>query len=618
MDQGTAPAAMTQNQDGVLSMPGEEQAIGHHQDDQTNLMLTDGYGMTSDEYQSDLDRAIAMPLPMDEESDFENFNGDNDVEIVASENGSQTLESHKIDPDVITAGQQVSGTLENASQSGDADLIDVTMRQARENLAGASSSQVLPSAYSEHAATQPRQAPGLELSHLGGPAQAGPQGASGIDGTRSKTVGTNNMAASMANDDRVAPGTWQDVAERMVLVTLPARGRPYKRPDLEDAVIRTRFPPSMIETFGEFERNFKYQMTFKTRQQAEAFCNRNEKITVCNDKGQIECPISMFKRREYRIRVSWYPDAGRNEDLQAALGTWGQVLGVHKEKVNGKLGRYNSGARIVTIVPARDIEEVPDFLDINTMARIFTVRLTVKGLPNRCHKCHRRGHLQRDCTACQRCHSNDHATADHPQEQRPAFSSLFTRIRPQIDFNEGEDDHEIVMEDTGAGAVANESQSAASTSTMAMPAQQGSVKRPATNENAQKQRKIASAANGAGLVGDGTPQEGDWTLVQKKAKLPKVSTVVDSIKQTLSTPVRAARHIPAPVSTHGTPRAGHSTPRRAHAGSKEPATPGTVPKVGTPGIPPRTPSQTGHARGGGTRMRGTSGVPRGGGRGGPL
>ena len=28
MDQGTAPAAMTQNQDGVLSMPGEEQAIG--------------------------------------------------------------------------------------------------------------------------------------------------------------------------------------------------------------------------------------------------------------------------------------------------------------------------------------------------------------------------------------------------------------------------------------------------------------------------------------------------------------------------------------------------------------------------------------------------------------
>ena len=85
MDQGTAPAAMTQDQDGVFSMPGEEQAIGHHQADQTNLMLTDGYGMTSDDYQSDLNRAAAMPLPMDDESDFENFQGDSDVEIIARE-----------------------------------------------------------------------------------------------------------------------------------------------------------------------------------------------------------------------------------------------------------------------------------------------------------------------------------------------------------------------------------------------------------------------------------------------------------------------------------------------------------------------------------------------------
>ena len=558
MDQRQASAATTDDLDGGISMPGREQAFGQQQDDQINLMVTDGYGMTSDDYQSDLDKVAAVALPIDEESDFENFNGDSDVEIIM-EDGQENPESHKIDPDVLTAGQQVSGTLENASQSSDADLMDVTLRQARENMAGASSSHVLQSASSQHAATKPRQEPGsepAEFSHLGGLAQADPQGASGIDGTKRKTVGTNNMAASMANDDRVAPGTWQDVAERMVLVTLPARGRPYKRPDLEDAVIRTSFPPSMIETFGEFELNFKYQITFKTRQQAEAFCIRNETITVCNDKGAISCPISMFKRREYRIRVSWYPDAGRNEDLQAALRTWGQVLGVHKEKVNGKLGRYNSGARVVTIIPARDIEEVPDFLDINTMARIFTVRLTVKCLPNRCHKCHKRGHLQRDCTACQRCHSHDHETADHPQNQRPAFSALFNKIRPQIEFNEGEDDSEVAMEDAGAGAGANEPKSAASAPTMAAPAQQGSAKRPASSSNTQTQRKMASAANGAGLVTDEASQEGEWQVVEKKAKVPKVSTVVDSIKQTLSTPVRAKRQIPAPAGGHGTPRAG--------------------------------------------------------------
>ena len=151
------------------------------------------------------------------------------------------------------------------------------------------------------------------------------------------------------------------------------------------------------------------------------------------------------------------------------LGTWGQVLGVHKERVNGKLGKYNSGARIVTLVPSRDIEEVPDFLDVNTMARIFTVRLTVKGLQNWCHRCRKRGHLQRDCPACSRCNSSDHATADHPQNQRPAFSTLFNRAKQQIQYNEGEDGSEVPMEDAGAGRVASMPQPAAPAPAMAKP-----------------------------------------------------------------------------------------------------------------------------------------------------
>ena len=127
MEQGTAPAAMAQDLDGGFSMPGEGQAIGHHQDDQTNLMVTDGYGMTSDDYQSDLDRVAAMPLPMDDESDFDNFQGDSDVEIIAREDGQENLESHKIDPDVLTAGQQVSGTLEHRPHSRQVSVSDLTV-----------------------------------------------------------------------------------------------------------------------------------------------------------------------------------------------------------------------------------------------------------------------------------------------------------------------------------------------------------------------------------------------------------------------------------------------------------------------------------------------------------
>ena len=577
MDEKQAPAAMDAGNDGgdVTSapFPSEYEAFGYQQDGQYAL-LTDGYG-----YSHDL--AMDSPLP-ESPMGLENFpplGAENQEQFVQNNSeivAETAMESHELDPHVITPGQQANGTPEGGNSTHNMDFIDFNDSQAPENLGDASSTQVLSSASSEHAATQPSQPAGLGHSHLGGPGQAGPQGVTGVDGTRQKTGGQTNMAASMANSDRVAPGSWQDVAERMVLITLPARGRPYKRPDLEDAVIKTGFPSTMVETFGEFERNFKYQMTVKTRKLAEDFCARNDKIVVHNDKGAIFCPVYMFKRREYRIRVSWYPDAGRDKDLEAALGTWGQVLGVHKDKVNGKLGKYNSGARIVTLVPNRDIEEVPDFLDINTMARFFTVRLTVKGLPNRCHRCRKRGHLQRDCTACQRCQSSDHATADHPPNQKPAFATLFRKVKPVVEYNEGEDDNEVQMEDAGAGVAAETSQPAAAAPPRENPensVNQSSMKRASSSD------KMASAANGAGLVDDENTQEKEWETIEgrKKHKVAKVATVVESIKQTLNTPVRPRSAVP--VMSQTKPKAGTSTgtPRQPLSGAKPPA---TTPKVG--------------------------------------
>ena len=105
-----------------------------------------------------------------------------------------------------------------------------------------------------------------------------------------------------------------------------------------------------------------------------------------------------------------------------------------RRTINGRLGRYYSGARIITLIPTRDIEEIPDFMDISTMGRTFTVRLMVKGLLPRCHNCRVRGHLQRECAACSRCKSNDHATADHPRDARESFASKLRQSERQVDF----------------------------------------------------------------------------------------------------------------------------------------------------------------------------------------
>ena len=120
----------------------------------------------------------------------------------------------------------------------------------------------------------------------------------------------------------------------MILITLPSRRTLSKRPDLEDAVIRTGMPTTEIETFWEFEGNFKYQMTVKSWKTAEAFVPKHQTFLVSNDKGRIQFLVTLF-RREYRIRVSWYPDVGTDFDLANRMSRRGTVLAVHKEKVMG-------------------------------------------------------------------------------------------------------------------------------------------------------------------------------------------------------------------------------------------------------------------------------------------
>ena len=108
-------------------------------------------------------------------------------------------------------------------------------------------------------------------------------------------------------------------------------------------------------------------------------------------------------------------------------GGGGGVLAIHCEKVRGVFGSYFSGVRIVTLVLANDIDDVPDFADMKANDKLYTVRMTVIGMKVRCHNCQRSGHLARECEACGRCGSAQHATGDHP----PAipFSTFADRAR---------------------------------------------------------------------------------------------------------------------------------------------------------------------------------------------
>ena len=344
---------------------------------------------------------------------------------------------------LITPAQRGQDKILRSSQGSQDKNIGINMSAT---ISGVTSGDNLPATFNGSQPTQPGRGGGLlgtRHSHLVRPASQPSQGGAGARSRQGDSGAMANMAGNqgtMGTINGSSMARWDEVAERMILITLPAKGRPYKRVDIENAIIFTGFPPDGVETLGEYERNYKWQLTVRTRAMAYDLIRSMPHIVVNNDKGRIECPVTPFKSREYRIRVLWYPDAGSERDLALHFQRWGKVTNVTKERINGRLGRYYSGARIITLIPTRDIEEIPDFMDISTMGRTFTVRLMVKGLLPRCHNCRVRGHLQRECTACSRCKSNDHATADHPRDARESFASKLRQPERQVDFVDGEEE----------------------------------------------------------------------------------------------------------------------------------------------------------------------------------
>ena len=184
---------------------------------------------------------------------------------------------------------------------------------------------------------------------------------------------------------------------------------------------------------------------------ADYFVRNYPTLPVKTDAGVFYCPVSSFLRREFRVKVAWFPDAGTDQEMIATMSKWGEIVGIHREKIRGLFGHYYSGNRIVTLIPYTNIDEVPDFTDMKAHGNTFTVRMTVLGLKARCHNCQTRGHLARDCGACGRCGSPNHSTNEHPPHI--PFTTFAQRVkgrrRPPPAYAEGEMDEEMRRDDRG-------------------------------------------------------------------------------------------------------------------------------------------------------------------------
>ena len=237
---------------GNSHMQGETQAIASQQDGQELLQF-----LKASIQLNGTEQEMEITLPSSE------MGLRQDSSVPSQQQSSGLLRTEQIDKKGLTPGQKASGDSDMSSQLFDADFQDANLREMRNMSIGASSTEGLMShdgvssgigweswgfwplrAFTPWWGRRTRGQWVLPILMVPGIKAVEASGAISM------------TAKTRINDAGCHAASWEEVAERMVLVTLPPRGKPYKRLDLEDAVISTRVPTTDIETLGEFGRDF--------------------------------------------------------------------------------------------------------------------------------------------------------------------------------------------------------------------------------------------------------------------------------------------------------------------------------------------------------------------------
>ena len=92
---------------------------------------------------------------------------------------------------------------------------------------------------------------------------------------------------------------------------------------LNKALVATGMDCSTIITLGEFANDFKWQITFATHGTADYFIPHFPTLAVTTENETFDCQVGSFLRREYRVKMAWFPDAGTDQEIAQAMSQWG-------------------------------------------------------------------------------------------------------------------------------------------------------------------------------------------------------------------------------------------------------------------------------------------------------
>ena len=246
-----------------------------------------------------------------------------------------------------------------------------------------------------------------------------------------------------------------NVKKRTVKVLLPRSDSTYLRDDFAEAFDTKGISVSSVEAIGPIKSNSTWQITFKTQEQADAFCTL-QYLEVCGKRGRVVPVVESV----VRIRVHWLPYYVPHAAVKQELARFGECLGAEFETSDkSRFGPVRTGVRILALKlkPGLSVTDLPygaDLLNFNGEELWFLS--TVSGRPPKCFRCQAIGHVSKECSAerCRECREYGHETDSCPFS-RPSFAGIVrgARISRQPESDESDDERLVIdLEREGEGS----------------------------------------------------------------------------------------------------------------------------------------------------------------------
>ncbi|XP_064480786.1 uncharacterized protein LOC135394154 [Ornithodoros turicata] len=249
-------------------------------------------------------------------------------------------------------------------------------------------------------------------------------------GIMSSHGAVNKANPSLDKDDTADVNLKQDY--RIVLPLLPKEslgcnavilhaditGRPYRIQDFKPA-LKLMVNPEDIAQFGAYQMNHVWLITTCTQEAKEKLLSQKE----CIVKGK-KCLVLDASQREVTLKVFWLPHNVSNQQVQLALGGFGKVKHVEREKWRDDFFEHvETTTRVVKLTLHEDVtaESIPHLMKVGGSQ----VLVSVPGRPRLCLRCREVGHIRQHCktprcTTCRRFgHPAEECIRSYAQLTRP-------------------------------------------------------------------------------------------------------------------------------------------------------------------------------------------------------